>query len=315
MDKKFTFNLEGRQLLNLYILFFIFYFLPLAGYGFLLSQFQEEEANPLIFVLAIGLFLFAILSALVLTTPLMKKVIESIALNEENLAYEGTIDKFMGINIGGALLSMITFGIYGAWYYKNLYGYVIGKTGFKKSYFKFHGTGLKLFGIIILSLFIPMILFMIIRYPHLSKTEPFFQKYIWQAVFYIIIVPYFYLACQWFIDISYNNYYLKWNAKFINSCGVILREMLLTIITFGIYYPAAIAQLYDYFLPQCYFEKEGVKKYRINVELNVKELFLKTWGVFLLSVITLGFYAPWGYCKIVKIYVENTTLDVVDWDF
>ena len=121
----------------------------------------------------------------------------------------------------------------------------------------------------------------------------------------IIMIPYMYLMYKWMIDIKYKDYHIKWKTDFFESCGKILVEVLLIMITVGIYMPLAYLKLFKYFSERTIAEKAD-SSLQFGYELDSKNDFLFIWGQLLLTIITLGIYYPWAYAKIGKRILEKT---------
>jgi uncharacterized membrane protein YjgN (DUF898 family) len=129
-----------------------------------------------------------------------------------------------------------------------------------------------------------------------------------QVVSGIIMIPYMYLAYRWMVNIKYKSYIIKWETKFWNSCGKIALELLLSVITVGIYFPMAALKLYKYFAERT-FAKSGETKRKFGFEAdNIKD-FLFIWGQILLTIITLGIYYPWFICKLGTKILDRTYLE------
>jgi uncharacterized membrane protein YjgN (DUF898 family) len=84
-------------------------------------------------------------------------------------------------------------------------------------------------------------------------------------------------------------------------------QILLTIITLGIYFPLAYLKLYKYFIEKTIAIKES-ETLHFGFDLENGKDFIFIWGQTLLSVITLGVYYPWAYCKIGKRFLNKTFL-------
>ena len=84
-------------------------------------------------------------------------------------------------------------------------------------------------------------------------------------------------------------------------------EILLTIITLGIYFPIAMIRLYKYFADKTIANGTD-RKLKFGYDIDPLNDFLFIWGQTLLTIITLGIYYPWAFCKIGKRILSKTYL-------
>jgi uncharacterized membrane protein YjgN (DUF898 family) len=127
----------------------------------------------------------------------------------------------------------------------------------------------------------------------------------------IIMIPYMYYFYKWIVNVKFMNYSIHWETNFWNSCGKLLLEIVLSIITLGIYYPYAILRLYQYFIDRTFAVSENRKK-GFGYELEGGEDFLFLWGQLLLTAITLGIYFPWACCNITSRILCKTYTEKID---
>jgi uncharacterized membrane protein YjgN (DUF898 family) len=111
------------------------------------------------------------------------------------------------------------------------------------------------------------------------------------------------------VNVSYRDFTISWQTSFWSSCGKIAIEMVLTVITVGIYLTLALVRLSKYFLERT-IATNGESNQKFGYEIDQLKDFLFIWGQILLTIITLGVYLPWAYCKINgrvlgKTYLEN----------
>ena len=119
-----------------------------------------------------------------------------------------------------------------------------------------------------------------------------------------------YLRYKWMVNVKYKEYIIQWDTDFWSSCKAILFQVFLTIITIGIYYPLALVKMYKYFAEKTVaISDTRTKKFGYDIENQEDFLFL--WGQILLTIITLGIYYPWGFCKIADRILSKTYLEEV----
>ncbi len=81
-----------------------------------------------------------------------------------------------------------------------------------------------------------------------------------------------------------------------------LTELFLSIITLGIYAPAAVFGIVRYVINKVGYGENG-----LLVQNGSKIPFFGwAWLQIVLCAITLGIYTPWAYAKIMNLIVDNT---------
>jgi uncharacterized membrane protein YjgN (DUF898 family) len=306
MKNYFSFNLTGKKLLPIWILFLVFFMAPYVILIFKMTSIQPGSKPSLIFIPLIILLIFI---AFVLTFYIAKLTIENLAFKDKSIVFNGTLGKYIGVVILGLFLSIITLGIYMAWFIRNMHRFYVNNSSYDSQYLKFQGKGGKLFVILLLTFFLPVIIlsiamakFMISNAGQISSV-----LIIQQLVMIIILIPYMYLIYKWMVNIDYKDYNISWETGFWNSCGKIAIEIILTIITIGIYMPLAMLRLYKYFAERT-IAAANDKKLKFGYDIDQLNDFLFIWGQTLLTIITFGIYYPWAFCKIGKRILSKTYL-------
>jgi hypothetical protein len=122
----------------------------------------------------------------------------------------------------------------------------------------------------------------------------------------LMTIPFVYLVYRWYMNFLCAGVSVRWKTEFWPACLYIFGQLCLTIITVGIYWPAAFLRLYEYFAGQTVFEREGVEIGRLGFEGALGKGFGLLWGQTLLCIVTLGVYIPWGYSKMGRWIVANS---------
>lgn len=306
MKRYLDFTLTGKKFLPIWIIFYLLVLLPYIWYNVAVSvQHKTLEDNPFL-----GYVFFVImLIGIPVYFFIIKVSIEGISYQNSNIDFRGKFLTYLGKAILGFFLSIITLTIYMAWYIKDMTRYFINNSSLNSEHFLFNGKGNRLFLIFLLCLFAPIIILFIIIGRHiLSNPSDLTYVFIYQAVIMMLLIPFMYLFYKWFVDIKFKNYRIYWNTKFFESSGKILFEIFLSIITIGIYFPLAYLKLYKYFAERTVAENVGNETFKFGYDLNAGKDFLFVWGQVLLSILTLGIYYPWAYCKIGKRVLNKTFL-------
>jgi uncharacterized membrane protein YjgN (DUF898 family) len=309
----FSFRLKGKDWFGLYLAVLVFYFVPAIALQLLGNHMKSEPKNLIDLLYMLCIFSFMVFVLLLLATPVLKKIINNIYLNDRPLKYSGDTAEFFFMNIGNLLLSVITLGVYFPWYMTRLMKYLVGKTSYEDNNFCFNGKGLHLFGLLLATLALPIALFsIIIAFLARGHATTMYFTIMSQALAFLIVVPYIYWVYKWVVNITFKEYLITWETSAIPSLGKIFMEMALTLVTVGIYYPAAIAKLYGYFMDRTIVSKMDFKVYSFNVELNYFKVWKFLWIQILLTLITCGIYGAWAYCNVCALILNNTSLSKLE---
>ena len=308
MKNYFGFTLTGKKLLPIWLIFYILCIVPYVVLIMKLKNIQPGTTpSGMIFI-----FLFLlILIAFFITFYLAKIMIENIQYNGKPIIFNGKFGKFVLLILGGLVLSVITLGVYIAWFIRNMHRFFVNNSELENVSFKFQGKGGRLFVILLLTIFLPIIVLTIVMTKlfvinpgHVSADS----MYIQQFITLIIMIPYMYFVYKWMVNIDYKNYNIKWETKFWNSCGKLALEILLSVITVGIYYPMAMIKLYKYFTEKTIAQSGEIRrKFGFDAD-NISD-FLFIWGQILLTIVTLGIYYPWAISKIGTRILKRTFLE------
>jgi uncharacterized membrane protein YjgN (DUF898 family) len=238
--------------------------------------------------------------------------LESIEYKNNSVVFIGRFRKYIGIILLGTFLSIITLGIYMPWFIRNLIRFFLNNSTYNSENFSFKGTGGKLFVIFLLSIILPIIVASIImgRYFPVNPNQSWSSQFIFQAVIMIILIPYMYLIYKWMVNVDYKSYNISWRTNFWKSCGKIAVEMILSMITLGIYGPLAMVRLYKYFIDKT--EAAGSDRVlRFGYDIDQINDFLFLWGQILLTIISLTIYYPWAFSKIGNRLIGKTYLEKI----
>lgn len=321
MKSSFEFTLKGKDwwgpFLGFWALYLLFYIPTVVT-----SQWESRtgsQAGGLSAVFSL-VFLVAFLFIYPLFTIVFLRIlVPRLSIGGKSFAFRGSIGKFLGMNIGGMLLSIITLTVYMPWYIRKVTAYLVSETTFDGTAPEFLGKGGRLFVFMLLALWIP-----------LAAVIGIFATVVGVSAFnggggassttaglsaagaamvllvYIVIVPFVYLMYKWFVNLKWNEVTITWQTSFWPSCGYILGQMLLTVVTVGIYGPAALLKVYGFFVERTVLSRGGQEIGRLGFEGGIGKGFGLIWGQTLLSIITLGIYLPWAYAKI-GTWIASTT--------
>lgn len=313
MKSYLNFTLKGGRLLPVWIAFFFFFMVP---YYFLIGELNELTGADVpaggpskLFFLYLAVMLAM---AYIFVFYFAKFVIQSIEFEGKKVICNYHSGKYIGIIISGLVLSIVTIGIYIPWFMKNMHRFFANGALYNSHKFAFKGKGGKLFLIMTLTIFIPFLLVGIVLFSILeSKIDtqsPDFLP-VYQLIVMFSLIPNVYLVLNWMVDIRYKDYIFRWDTEFFPATGKIAIELLLAVITFGIYFPMAYLRLYRYFIAHTKSNIINGQQILLGYDGDQLSDFFFMWGQILLTVITLGFYYPWAFSRTVQRVLTQTYLE------
>jgi len=312
MKRYLNFTLTGSQLFPFWVAFFFFFMIP---YYFLIGELTQLNATE---VSAGGpsqlffIYLIIVLSAAFgFMYFLTKMVVQNVEYRRVPIICDYHTGKYIGIIISGLLLSIVTIGIYVPWFIRNIHRFFVHGASYNSHKFAFRGEGGKLFLIMTLSIFIPFLLVGIVLFSILeSRIDLQSQNFlfIYQLIIMFSLVPYIYLIYKWMVDVRYKDYLVRLDTRFFPAAGKIVLELLLAVITFGIYFPMTYLRLYRYFMEHTKSNVVNGQKILMGYDGELFSDFLFMWGQILLTVVTLGFYYPWAFSRIIRRVLTQTFL-------
>lgn len=309
-------ELNGTVLFKKVIMFLLAYIVCITGMILML----EKE-------FFLGYFLVLILlmvSAFALQFQFISSLINVVSLDDKRFEFTGSFGGFMSVCFKGILLSIITLGIYGAWFERNLINYITKNTSFPEKTLSFNGTAGKLFKYILLSFVIPIIIlvailgigysdiFMSMANPYassnaMSSMVGFFIIYV--GGIYVISSIYTYYVYKWFLNFTFGDQDITLETSALSAILFLLGQMFLILITLGIYGFAAQIKIFKYFTNNTILTDKST-----NVVTPVYFVgqtgmgFGLLLGQTLLCIITLGIYLPWAYANIQNWFISNIEL-------
>ncbi len=285
---------------------------------------QQEGQSPE-FVLSALLFIIVmtIVSTLIsaaLSVVLARIAAPTIAIGTGRFSFDGKPGEYAKLHLSGLLLSILTLGFYGPWYYRNVIAYCVSHTEYAGTRGSFAGKPGKYLKYILLGLCLPLFIWFIAIVTVIvglvassggSAVDPSsltMITFIACLSIFILIAPFLYLTYRWLINITWKNGHITLNARFFPSVFFIIGQFLLCIITLGIYLPAFYVKLWRYFVSKSAYEENGASA-QFGFDGKTGKGFALLWGQILLTVITVGIYAPWSAARCTKYFIENTFVE------
>jgi uncharacterized membrane protein YjgN (DUF898 family) len=301
------FKLKGKDWFGLFFIALVFNVYPSIALQFYADHLNENPTNLLILLPFSGLVFVTILSSFILFTPIFKAFSNRLYLNNEHFSYHGKISNFLFLNIWNIFLTLITLFIYYPWYLKNLCTYIAKNMEFQSTRFDFSGKALPLLGMLLLTVFIPIILLgigILLLKQHLQND--YIATIIIQIATYFLLIPFIYFFYKWLFNIQYKGYQIQWKTVSAEAIGIILREFFLTVISLLFYGPVAFGKLYAYFTERTFITKENKITHTFKVTLDYFEVWKITFKNIVLTILTLGIYGAWAIGELGRLYINNT---------
>lgn len=310
MKTYFNFTLQPRQMLNLWLVFYVLVLIP-----YVLFMVRYSGADPTAADTS-GLLLLGVLAVILMGMALYfyftRLFLEHVEVGERKVEFTGDFATYSSKAIPGFLLSIFTLGIYLAWFMRDLARFFGNSTSVDGASFRFGGRPERLLVIMLITLFMPLMVVALVSVNlPLELLESTWFRLIDQAVTMVILIPYMYYVYAWLVDFQYKEYHIYWDTRFGEAAPLILREVLLTIITLGIYFPLMYLKLYEFFASRTVVAREG-KAHTLGYELEAGEDFGYVWMQLLLCILTAGIYVPWAISLIGKRVLGKTYLREID---
>jgi hypothetical protein len=315
MKRRFGFSMKGGQIFPLFILFYVLFAASYGGFVWAAGKLQDSSAATSRHAAAFFLCLIVLLLVCTVFTILFsRKLIPAVSLDGVPFKFERPLPRFLGMNVWGLLLSAVTLGVYTPWYAAKVIRSYAAGISYKGMALEFRGKGGRLFAIVLLTLLVPTGAVVVLSLTVLKPLAegPYFQPLL-QVVSMVLLVPYMYMVYRWLVDFRYGSFFVRWDTRFMEAAPTVLGQVLLTIVTAGVYYPAAYLKLYRYFMVRTVVvsgsdgndrpgmfggEPKGKPEGRFGFEGEIGKGFLLLWGQALLTLATLGVYTPWAICKV-----------------
>lgn len=252
----------------------------------------------------------------------LKIMVPKLSYADEGFSFHGKVGEFVWLNFVGILLTVITLGVFYAWYARRMAVYMASRTSYKGAELQFLGRGGRLFVLMLLGIGIPVVVMIVVLSVVIiggSRSMQGGAGILQRAtmlvtfflVFYVLVVFSYHLY-KWYVDFSWKNVRVHWKPTFWRSCGFILGQVLLSIITLTVYWPAAYLKIYRYFAEKTVMSRDDVEFGRLGFEGDLGKGFGLIWGQSLLSLITAGIYIPWATANVGRWLIGSTFVERSD---
>ncbi len=240
---------------------------------------------------------------------IMRESITALNYNGEPLRFEGSVAEYSKITLIGSVLSVITLGIYSAWYTKKIMSFFARNTSYGNIRFQFKGKAY----IYLLIVFIPLFMIGFITgfagafAEHGLVSEMALGITLLASIIIISGISAYGAKC-WHINFTHNNYTIRMSTKGkIKGVLFYMSQIFLSIFTLGLYIPFATIFAYNFVIKRIEAKGEnGESVATVGSDVTIKNDILYIYGQTILSCITLGLYFPWMYANVSRRLVNKT---------
>ena len=320
MKSNLSFSLQGRDWWRVYLPYWIIIIVVeiiLQAVGS--SSAWGKEHTGLSIVVQLGLTLVLWIVAMIFSIRFLRIFAPRLSFEGESFAFDGKIGEYVWLNVVGILLSTVTIGVFLPWYMRRVIDYLASKTRWRGTELTFLGRGGRLFVYMLVGVWAPLIALIVVllsvgmRAPQ-KEGGPGAVQLVTMLVTFVfvlyILMVFLYLLYKWYVDFSWKDVRVRWETKFWPSFGMVLGQTVLSLITLTVYWPAAFLTLYRYFTVRTVLTRGDAEIGRLGLEGS--RGFGLLWGQTLLTIITLGFYAPWAYANVGRWLIGGTFVERAD---
>lgn len=300
MKDYFNSEIEGKEFFKKYILFLI----PLVILSIIVNY--TDESFPLLSFIASFAESYVVM---LLWFSVFAYIIKFVNFRENGFQYKGSVGEIAPKLIGWSALSFITLGIYSPWMIKHIADYILENTVYEDKKGEFLSSPGRLLKYMLLTLYLPVliltILFVVFMVKNIASDSTFYNPvfgiftFIFIIAMILVLIPFMYYYFTWLVNLRYGKYRAEFNRSMGEFAAFIIPQLLLSLITLFIYYPAAIINIYRFLLEgSVYKDDNNVEKGGFGFDGTTGRGFGLIWGQGLLCLITLGIYGPWAIAKL-----------------
>ena len=307
MQKSFSFTLTGRAWFLLFLFLYVFMAIIVGFSAAIGVNYTRGSLQPGLIAGAVIVFFLIFLCIIGWMVPVYRKFIGSASFDGKPFRFKGSVPAFVGMNLLGLFLTVITLTIYLPWYIRKVSNYIITQTEYDGKPLEFTGKGSALFVTMLWAFYVPVIIIAIAGAAGKTIASGAKFKFFQQMLSQILMIPFGYKMYQWmFNNTSWQGRAAHWNTKFWNAVGFVLGQTFLLFITLFIYWPASTLRIFRYYAARTMVKEGDTVKGRFEFQGKIGKGFLLMWGQLLLSIITLGIYIPWAITKVYRWITSET---------
>ncbi len=266
-------------------------------------------------LLSIALILFSTLASTLLMLPVVKEIIATTCYKEEYFEPDFDTRAYLWLVVRGLLLSFVTFGIYTPWFYTRLIKFWADGTTHHYNRITFNGRGAIFFCYFVLGFILPYVVILVLNalIPLTGENSSMqILLMVLSLVLFIIAMTLFEtLLLRWLINLTYGRRRVVLEGGAFVLFMPILKQILLTIITLGIYSPMATMRITQAALRRTVVGEEMVEA-RMGLSLRPWADWAFLWGQVILIVLTLSIYTPWAVTRITRRFMKRTYVEEIE---
>lgn len=303
-------EIDGRGFFKTYILFLIPMLILSA-----ISQWSDETM-PLLSSIA---SLTDSYLGLLLSAAFFIYAVRYVLFKEKGFGFSGTVGEAAPKFLKWFLLTVITLGIYSPWFIRNIVEYYLNRLDYDGKAGEFLSNPGTLLKYMLLTLYLPVIIlsvgFTVFMYRNyydssyatwLQIASPVF---VFVFLILLMIVPFMYFYFAWLLRVGCSGYRTEFRRSLSDTAVFLIPQLLLSVITVFIYYPAAVVKIYRYLASGTVFvDQEGNEAGCFSFHGSASYGFCLLWGQGLLTVVTVGIYGAWAMAKIANWFLNNSAV-------
>ncbi len=224
------------------------------------------------------------------------------------LTFHGTGGSLFGIQIVNVFLTILTLGIYYFWGKTKVRSYVLSQTKFAGDRFAYHGTGKELLiGFLKAVAFFGVPLFLLFIGPNImgaGEGEKVFATVIAYGIIFLFIPIAKVGARRYRLSrTSFRGIRFSFRGQVMEYLKLLMKGQMLTMLTFGLYYPYFETKKHEFMVSHSYFGNE-----KFHFDGHGRDLFGSYVLALFLSLPTLGLYWVWFHAKKHRYFWDNTSI-------
>ena len=250
---------------------------------------------------------------------IVRATVAGLSLGEDRFMPDYDFGRYVWLVVKGAFFSVITLGIYFPWFLARIMRYFAENTSFRFNTLNFNGKGLTLFGILVLTMVLPVFL-LVAGLAAMGVSGYAFGESAMGILWLLLIILFAFLfimalsmslTLKWFFDFSFGSKRIISDMKVMPAAFFIMGQVFLVFITAGLYCPMYMLRMYRYFVSHIILGDEIVED-RFGFTLNTWRDYFFVLGQVLLTIITLGIYWSWAYAGISTRLFTHSYVEIVE---
>lgn len=244
--------------------------------------------------------------------PIMEQTIRALSYDDAPFEVEYNRGEYLRKVAGGVALSVVTFGIYSPWLLAKLLRYIAEGVSHKFYLLSFRGKGMRLLAIVVLTSIVPsLVIGLVAGLVAGSMAQLDMMSFAPLVGLLSLLGGLFFAAMslglvyQWYVNLTYGDKVVVCRQPLWGSSLYIMGQLLLTVLTVGLYGPMAVLRTMRYVAHHTTIEAEGQKPLTMGFRLRPWSDWGYLWLQTLLLVVTFGLYLPWYYAKVMNRFTSR----------